>query len=599
MLLPRGESLIAQVGLGVAVVLLATMAAAVCLTVMARNEQARAAQRQQISALATALAPSLESLLAQGEWSIVRRMIVDLSRAHELSVCRIVLPDGQILADADPRRITLGGVPQSWPGGPLDEAAPPCHSLISVRQPLLVPGRGGAALEMAARPPQMQLAQSDLLAGLAAIAACGLAAMLLIYRRTRTQLIPLGLIRDALLAARNGETNREALMVAGDSAPEAAGWNELMAELAALQSRASAERVREQMGLRFDGRSELSSACDALSQGLVLLDERGRVRYANGATAVFLRREREELLGADFFDMVQNPDVVAAVRSALGAGARQRKIIEVEREDQAGKSVFRFGVRPPRREDGGSLLITIEDITQQCIAESSRNTFVAQATHELRTPLANIRLYVETALEDGEQDPATRARCLNVINNESRRLERMVGEMLSVAEIEAGSLKLRCDDVRMDRLLDDLKNEFAAQAAGKNIQLEFELPPKLPVIQADRDKLTVALHNLLGNAMKYTPEGGRVTVRILEHERRLLVEVIDTGIGIDEQEQAQVFERFYRARDPRISGITGTGLGLALAREVVRLHGGEITLRSELNKGSTFTLVVPVRQEAA
>ena len=600
------------------------MAAAAWWTAVSRSDAERAGRQAQIESLAAALAPSIESLMAQGELSTVRRMVVDIRRHCRLSECRIILPNGQILADADPSRITLHNVPASWPAGPLDEVSPGGDGQVRVRQSLLVPGRGGATMELGAESPHTSLAQSDLLAGLATIAVLSLAVTWLIYRRTRQGLMPMGLIRDALLSARSGEVNKEALMIAGAAAPEASAWNELMSELAAMQQRVSAEQAREAMGGRLDGRNDLSNACDALPHGLILLDDHGRVRYANGASAIFLQRSRDKLIGADFGELMKSADVMQAIRSALDGGTRQRRTIEVERQDDTGKSVFRFGIRPPRREDGGSLLVTIEDITQQSVAQSSRNTFVAHATHELRTPLANIRLYLETALEDGEDDPQTRARCLNVINQESRRLERMVGEMLSVAEIEAGSLKLNPDDVRMDRVFEDLQNDYAAPAADKNIHLIFELPPKLPVIQGDREKLLLALHNLLANAVKYTPSGGTVTVRVKEAsdeatKRRsdegngsasslptancqlpaLFIEIIDTGIGIDEQEQPLIFERFYRSKDPRVGKITGTGLGLALAREVARLHGGEITLRSELNRGSTFILILPAIRKAA
>ncbi|HEY8666722.1 MAG TPA: ATP-binding protein, partial [Tepidisphaeraceae bacterium] len=241
----------------------------------------------------------------------------------------------------------------------------------------------------------------------------------------------------------------------------------------------------------------------------------------------------------------------------------------------------------------------IEDVTQQRVAEEARNTFVAQATHELRTPLTNIRLYVETAIEEGDKNPSIRTNALNIINQESRRLERIVGEMLSVAEIEAGSFKLRSADIYLDLLLEELKADFEQQAKDKKMTLLFNLPPKLPVVHGDRDKIVVALHNLVGNALKYTPEGGQVTVSAVVDRGQLSIDVNDTGIGISEEEAEQIFEKFYRSKDPRVGKITGTGLGLTLAREVVRLHGGDITVRSEVNKGSTFTITLPLGVEAA
>jgi signal transduction histidine kinase len=253
-----------------------------------------------------------------------------------------------------------------------------------------------------------------------------------------------------------------------------------------------------------------------------------------------------------------------------------------------------------RKDDtSASVVVMIEDVTQQRVADEARNSFVAQATHELRTPLTNIRLYIEQAIEVGDADPAMRSKCLDVINSESRRLERIVGDMLSVSEMEAGSFKLREGDVRLETVFEELKTDFGPQAQEKHQDLKFELPPKLPAIKGDRDKIVLALHNLIGNALKYTPENGKVTVHVEVDARRMVVEVTDTGIGINPEETELIFEKFYRAKDKRVSDITGTGLGLALAREVVRLHGGDISVRSELNKGSTFTLSVPTASEAA
>ena len=233
------------------------------------------------------------------------------------------------------------------------------------------------------------------------------------------------------------------------------------------------------------------------------------------------------------------------------------------------------------------------------MAEESRHAFVAHTTHELRTPLTNIRLYVETAIDEGEHNPATRAKCLNVINGETRRLERIVGEMLSMAEIEAGSFKIKTDDVRLETVFEELRSDYQQQAIEKRIELSLNLPPKLPVIRGDRDKMMLALHNLVGNALKYTPDGGRVIINVEVTPKQLLVSVADNGIGISPDDAERIFERFYRAKDPRVAKITGTGLGLTIAREVVRMHGGDITVESQIDQGSTFTMTLPVKVEAA
>jgi PAS domain S-box-containing protein len=381
---------------------------------------------------------------------------------------------------------------------------------------------------------------------------------------------------------------------------EARAWNEVIAAREKLRKQDVAERAKEVTGQRGESRSDLAAACDAMSQGLLLVGEDNAVGYANGAAAAFLRTRKEELLGAPIDRHVHVENLLEAIRNVAGGSVRRRTVIDVERKDESqGTGVLRFTVRPVRRDDAASAMVTIEDITQQKVAEEARHAFVAHTTHELRTPLTNIRLYVETAIDEGEANPATRAKCLNVINGETRRLERIVGEMLSMAEIEAGSFKLKPDDVRLETLFDELKADYQQQATEKRIDLQLRLPPKLPVIRGDRDKITLALHNLMGNALKYTPEGGRVTIEVEVDGRQLSVSISDTGIGISPDDAERIFERFYRAKDPRVAKITGTGLGLTLAREVVRMHGGDITVESQIDQGSTFTMTLPVKAEAA
>src|SRR5690606_35631330 len=179
------------------------------------------------------------------------------------------------------------------------------------------------------------------------------------------------------------------------------------------------------------------------------------------------------------------------------------------------------------------------------------------------------------------------------LNQEARRLERIVGDMLSVAEIEAGSVKLQWGEIRLEPLFAELEDDYRQQAQEKQVELRFDLPPKFPIMWGDRDKLLLAMHNLVSNALKYTPRGGSVTVRADADDTQLRVEVADTGIGIAPEERERVFERFYRAQDQRVEQITGTGIGLSLARELARIHGGDITVDSEMNKGSVFTLTAP------
>ena len=412
----------------------------------------------------------------------------------------------------------------------------------------------------------------------------------------RQRMRAFGAIRSALRSAAEGQPTSPALSVDPRLGAEAGGWNRVINENDSLRKELALDRARETQRSRRGG--NWANAFNAMSQGLILVDERRRIVFSNGAAAMFLKTSRDEIVGKDVVTLVEDEQAREALTGALTEGKLSRVSVVAEHETEGGGFVaLRFTSRPVRKEDNAAAVLLIEDITQQRVADRARNSFVAHATHELRTPLTNIRLYVEMAIDDGD-DPQIRAKCLNVINEETRRLERMVGELLSVSEMEAGSFRIVRDDVRTMELIDEMRSDFQVQADQKQIELNFDLPPKLPTIQGDMDKLRLAVHNLLGNALKYTPEGGKVTVRAEVNAKQLVLKFSDSGIGIPEGDIAKIFETFYRAQDERLAHITGSGLGLPLARKVIRMHDGEIDVESVLNEGSTFTVTLPLAEEA-
>lgn len=437
---------------------------------------------------------------------------------------------------------------------------------------------------------------------LVAIAIAAITASAMLSRMLLAEAAALRAIRTGLDAFARGERAPDALAARPDSGRLADTWNALLDWIADARADALDQHATDALANGRERRSDLRDACDALWLGLVVLDEQGAVRYANGAAAALLGRPGHDLLSADFAALASDEHVTGTLRAVLGGATRQRKSVESDRRSPDGDGgVLRFTFRPSRRDDSGAALILIEDVTQLRVADAARSSFVAQAAHELRTPLTNIRLYAEELLDaeaDAPADPA-RQQAINVINQETRRLDRIVADMLSMSEIEAGQLSIRADDLPLADMLADLRAEYDAQARERSITFSIDLPPKLPMLRADRDKISLAIHNLVGNAMKYTPDGGAVTVSAKEDGPIVRIDVQDTGIGISTEDSKRIFEKFVRAKDHRINAIPGTGLGLALAREVVRLHGGDVTLESELDKGSTFTLSLPVTAQAA
>jgi len=602
----RGESVVVPAGLTISAVLFAVLAASSWWTLHTHRESLRTGRERQVQMIGELLAESAGALLASNELSPLRSLVSAAALQNRLDVCRIVLADGSVLADREVSRITAPtrtAAQDRWPDFPGAQSAEPTTSMspagrLELTVPVTVLGRGSARLEIAGDVMFPLWADWSVQVGIAAIGAGGLVGLLLAYRALRSRLRGLGAIREALRCIEAGETSSHALVVTDYFGPEAKAWNRLLAERETLRNRVVLEGAAEKLLSRGGHEGELTAACDAMWTGFVILDAQATIRYANGAAAVLLKAKREQLVGAGLSVFVKEPAGVEALSGVASGKTRQRTSVEVESQGESGeRTVLRLTARPMRREDSASAVMIVEDVTQQRVADESRNAFVAQVTHELRTPLTNIRLYVET-LQDDQNDQAVRSKCINVISQEARRLERIVTDMLSVSEIEAGSLKLHTGDIRLDALFEEVEGDFRAQALDREIKLVFDLPPKWPVMQGDRDKILLAIHNLVGNALKYTPTGGAVTVKVqAEGGDGLRIEVTDNGIGISEDEQELIFDKFYRAKDRRIAGIPGSGIGLALARQVVRMHGGDITVKSHIDKGSTFTLVVPLGRE--
>jgi two-component system phosphate regulon sensor histidine kinase PhoR len=239
-------------------------------------------------------------------------------------------------------------------------------------------------------------------------------------------------------------------------------------------------------------------------------------------------------------------------------------------------------------------VVVLHDISELLRLETVRKDFVANVSHELKTPIAAIRALVETLLDDAETELSLRIRFLGKIRAQSFRLSSIVTDLLALSRLESGGGpgEFAILDLR-DSVLGAVK---AFQLAGEESGLQIEsLIPDSPVrILGDEEALGQMMRNLLDNAVKYTPEGGEIWVQLREEDNMAVVEVRDTGIGIDAAEQERIFERFYRVDKARSRELGGTGLGLSIVKHIARTHKGEITVASSLKKGSSFVVCLPL-----
>ena len=249
-------------------------------------------------------------------------------------------------------------------------------------------------------------------------------------------------------------------------------------------------------------------------------------------------------------------------------------------------------------------ITTFRDSTQEKLEEEARKDFISSVTHELRAPLTAIKSYVEMLIDNEANDPNLQRDFFNTINEEADRLARLIDDMLNMSKMEVGNLVLNKSLVRTRKLLEDAVNGVRSASKSKSIELAADIADDLPDVEADKEMVRVVVTNLLGNGIKYTQDGGRVfltaeAVAPAESETgngNILITVTDNGPGIPEDEQDKVFEKFYRAQSATEQKVVGNGLGLALAREIATLHGGDIKLESTVGEGSKFSFVLPAAE---
>lgn len=384
------------------------------------------------------------------------------------------------------------------------------------------------------------------------------------------------------------------------------GWNRLVETVNSLNSSSGSIPLAERIAaLASDNTNDqLAEALNALSEGIALTDANGRLQFANGALKGLLDCEDAFNSEAPFHEHLQNLVEELKDEDAFEEQTRGRHVAtEATRTVNGMPHVIRI-VREPNvsgeaPEESPGHVWLVRDVTQQKLAEKSRDRFLDAATHELRTPLANIKAYAETLAGADSLEIEQQKEFCNTINSEVTRLSRFVDDLLSISSLEVGSLTVDLRPTDMKRVFDEVLDKIRPLLGQKGHTLDVRLPEKLGEMRVDKDKVIAVLVNLLGNAAKYTPKGGHIGLKVKRLENGLQIAVEDSGVGIAPEEKEKVFEKFFRSEDPRVQGETGSGLGLSLAREVARMHGGEITCDSVINEGTTFTFDLPNAEEVS
>jgi len=333
----------------------------------------------------------------------------------------------------------------------------------------------------------------------------------------------------------------------------------------------------------------LSSAIlGSMAEGVAVVSAEERLLFSNPAFASILSLDAPPAVGSPLLETIRQMDLIEAVRTVLRGGPAVHSEIVTGTLRQR---FFSATVAPVR--EGAGAVIVLHDITDLRKLERVRRDFVANVSHELKTPLTAIQGFAETLLGGAAEEPENRERFLLIILEHARRLARLTDDLLKLSQIEAERMELEIQLLRPEDVVRVCLETTRLRAASKNISVTVELPPDLPPILGDPRRLNEVLQNLLDNAVQYTPAGGQISVRAEAAAKSVIFTVADTGLGIPEADQLRIFERFYRVDDARSREVGGTGLGLAIAKHLVEAHGGRIWVESEVGRGSRFHFSVP------
>jgi two-component system phosphate regulon sensor histidine kinase PhoR len=368
----------------------------------------------------------------------------------------------------------------------------------------------------------------------------------------------------------------------------------------------TAARLEQTIASLTDERNRSAAIVRSMVEGVAVVDAESRLRFVNdafcrelgvGSEAARQINESARGEGRLMVEVVRHSELLAVVQQALRGEAVARAEVTVAAPGaQRHFAVAAGPVRAAGAGDGttGAVLV-LHDISELRRLERVRRDFVANVSHEFKTPLTAIQGFAETLLGGALNDAANRARFLEIIREHASRLARLTDDLLRLSSVEAGQLDFDMRPVSIADLLDSCMETTHFRADQKNLALKVECPESLPKIRGDARRLAEILQNLLDNAVQYTPEGGHITVRASVEAPWVRIAVTDTGIGIPSDQLQRIFERFYRVDAARSREAGGTGLGLSIARHLAEAHGGRIEVQSEVGYGSTFTLVLPAR----
>ncbi len=333
----------------------------------------------------------------------------------------------------------------------------------------------------------------------------------------------------------------------------------------------------------------------SVAEGVVVVNDKGEVLLMNPAAEKLLDVTKERKIGRPLLEGTKEGQLFSIAKETEG-GERD---IELNSSEDETKKILRSSSAVIEDENGKTvgMVTVLSDITKQKELDQMKSDFVASVSHELRNPMGAIQQSISVILT-GTAGPLTdhQRKFLTNAERNLKRLGTLIDDLLDLAKLEARKMELKYEPCSMDKIVSEVLETVETWAKNKNINLDKRLPPSLPEVPMDPDRVTQILVNLISNAIKFTPNGGTITIEaaVTNNGSHMEISVADTGIGISKEDIPKMFSKFQQVGKKKSAEISGTGLGLAIVKELVQLHGGDIHVESELEKGTKFTFTLPL-----
>ena len=340
-------------------------------------------------------------------------------------------------------------------------------------------------------------------------------------------------------------------------------------------------------------RRKLSSVLAHMTDGVIATDRRGQVILINDPATEMLNVSRETALNQSILSLLDLEE-----KYSLSQMMKEIDSLVLDFSTNTKPYILKANFSIIQKETGfiNGIIVVLYDITEQERIDQERREFVANVSHELRTPLTTMRSYLEALAEGAWQDKDIAPQFLDVTQNETERMIRLVNDLLQLSKMDSKDYRLTKDWVDLVDFFDKIIDRFE-MTKEQNVGFTRYLPKKSIYVEMDSDKITQVLDNIISNALKYSPEGGEVTFRLVEKEDKVEISITDQGVGIPYDNLTKIFDRFYRVDKARTRKLGGTGLGLAIAKEMVIAHGGKIWATSKEGKGTTVFFTLPIDRE--